>query len=251
MKITNMMALCLSLSLAAAPMSIADTKETPQETEQQKTPVQAPEADEDEQVDEKESEEDVLDSIIDEAEKAKSKLKLKYKYEIVLSDDYEFPENIESENGNRHIQRFDDPEDVHYTGFVKDTNGTQPVNTMMVEYAKEVYKALKDKKKVQAHLEKAALVGFKSKSGTYVGPLQLCLMEAEDTLQYDNRDLDRKVLYGFYNSFMKDNKMKADSGDYEGNFKYRTSIEWKKGLPYKVKCTVDFTPCKSKLSAKE
>ena len=247
MKITNMMALCLSLSLAAAPMSIADTKETPQETEQQKTPVQAPEADEDEQVDEKESEEDVLDSIIDEAEKAKSKLKLKYKYEIVLSDDYEFPENIESENGMRFIYRFDDS---GHPGIIREIDGAQPVNTMMVEYAKEVYKELKNKKKVQAQLEKAALVGFKSKSGTYVGPLQLCLMEAEDTLQYDNEDLDRKVLYGFYNSFMKD-KMKADSGEYEGKFKYRTSIEWKKGLPYKVQCTVDFTPCKSKLSAKE
>lgn len=248
MKITNLMALCLSLSLAAAPMSIADTKETPQETEQQKTPAKAPEADEDEQVDEKESEEDVLDSIIADAEKAKSKLKLKYKYEIVLSDDYEFPENIESENGNRLIQ-FGDKKNKG--GIIREIEGAQPVNTMMVEYAKEVYKELKDKKKVEAQLEKAALVGFKSKSGTYVGPLQLCLMEAEDTLQYDNRDLDRNVLYGFYNSFMKDNKMKADSGEYKGNFKYRTSIEWKKGLPYKVQCTVDFTPCKSKLSAKE
>lgn len=253
MKITNLMALCLSLSLAVAPIAIADTEAIAPDTETQETD-ETPAADEQTMDD---SDEDLLDSIMADA----NDVKLKYEYEVLLTDDYELPEKIVESEERRHIYSTND---VSHFYFLQQINGAQPVNSAMVEYAKELTRVLKDKKKVKAYLEKAALIGFITKKGRYsvtmdfyadaatnearyVGPLQLCLMEAEDNLLYNNKDL---ALHGFYLTFMKD-RTKAASGDYEGIFKYNTSVEWKKGLPYKVKCSVDFTPSKSKLSKKE
>lgn len=258
MKMTNLMALCLSLSLAVAPIAIADTEVIAPDTETQETD-ETPAADE-QTIDD--SDEDLLDSIMADAKD----VKLKYEYEVLLTDDYELPEKIAESEGHRFIYSAND---AAHPYSLQQIDGAQSVNSAMVEYAKELTRVLKDKKKVKAYLEKAALIGFITKKGgyivmidpytsadsatneaRYVGPLQLCLMEAEDNLQHNNKDLSRGVLNGFYSSFMG-NKMKTASGDYEGYFKYNTSIEWKKGLPYKVKCSVDFTPSKSKLSKKE
>ena len=253
MKIKNLMAFCLSLSLAVAPIAIADTEVMDPDTETQET-------DETPAADEQTDDEDILDSIMADA----NDVKLKYEYEVLLTDDYELPEKIVESEEHRPIYSAND---VSHFYFLQQINGAQPVSSAMVEYAKELVRVLNDKKKVQAYLEKAAIIGFITKKGRYsvtmdfyadsatnearyVGPLQLCLMEAEDNLLYNNKDLARNTLHGFYLTFMKD-RTKAASGDYKGIFKYNTSVEWKKGLPYKVKCSVDFTPSKSKLSKKE
>lgn len=240
MKIRNMMALCLSLSLAVAPMAVADTEAIPQDTETQETDTTS------ESPAVEESEEDDLDALINDA----LDVKLKYEYEVELTDDYELPEKIAEGNKRREVARVNE----FRAAFLKDIDDAQPVKSMMAEYVKEVAQKLKDKKEVKDHLERAALVGFQTKKGKYVGPLQLCLLEAEDNLLYN----DRKVSFfhgeRFYKRFIED-KMKTDSGKFKGSdklqFTYETSIVWKKGLPYKVKCSVDFTPSKDKLTKKE
>ena len=58
------------------------------------------------------------------------------------------------------------------------------------------------------------------------------------------------------NDFMREG-LSLTSGKYRTGrkeralFEYETSIEWKNGLPYKVSCSVDFSPSKNIIIKKE
>ncbi len=205
------------------------------------------------------NDENNLEFLLNGMKQEMSDVKLVFEYECTLTEDYAIPEEIFEKN-ERSIDfesaRYDDPNRVSwYSGSIEKDTKSADAHALMFELTQAKLRETEKKEEVKKVLAAAAAIGGKTPSGeVYVGPLQLCLMEAADCLQFR-----REKRVGNLNSwrFMKkigEGERKL-SGTFEGDgdlpkFNYTTEVQWSGGLPLQVKCRVDFTPSKKDIIKK-
>ena len=204
-----------------------------------------------------------LDSLLDGMKDEMSDVKLVYEYECTLSENYVVPEEVFGELNKLEFEKLahgreGENGEVRWSS-KRVKKGTKMVDAraLMYELAKMQYRTTGNKDKVKKMLEAAATVGAMTsdKEGVYVGPLQLCLIEAAARLQFRKDERARGM---HPRSFLGDiaEGEREINGTYEGDsdlpqFTYTTEMTREGGLPSKVKCRVDFTSSKAILLKKE
>lgn len=164
---------------------------------------------------------------------------LVYEYEVIISDEYVAPEKLEG-------YYLSDP---RWGGTFINTE-THPAKTKLKEKAiKIARKYINNKKRAAQLIAAEAMYGFYKDGCVYIGPMSLCRIEASKNLEhvYDN---DTEVLGSSYFPSMEEWMESPTKGTHtyrNVTLKYDTSIEWKDGLPWKVKARIDLTPSKSVL----
>lgn len=201
---------------------------------------------------------DSLDTLLENIDKEESNVKLVYEYECDITDDYVVPEVIFSNGEDVYgLELYGTMDDGHYRiddGRVirKKNVRTTAVRALMLELARDVYRETGQKNDVKIALETAALLGItkedKYNSDTqycYVGPLQLCMLEAARNLQFREGSRVEDISVPCFYHDLESGEVGL-SGEHKGDlyhpaFSYQTEITWKDGLPSHAKCRVDFT----------
>ncbi len=200
-----------------------------------------------------------LDALLENIDKEESNVKLVYEYECDITDDYVVPEvifsNGEDVGGLELYRTWDDGHyhiDDHGRTIRKKNVRTTAVRALMLELARDVYRGTGQKNEVKIALETAALLGItkedKYNSDTqycYVGPLQLCMLEAARNLQFREGSSVKDISVPCFYQDLESGEVGL-SGEHKGDlyhpaFSYQTEITWKDGLPSHAKCRVDFT----------
>lgn len=181
-----------------------------------------------------------LNALIEEIEAENRNVQLVYEYEVIISDEYVAPEKF---YGSGSICLMCGDRD-----YAKDNKVA--ARTRLKQLAADlVRKHINNKKEIAKSLALFAISGFAGDKGYYFGPLVLCLEDAYSNLQVSrNGYINDLPNFAWHPSFREKWLQSPTQGSYTDNdvsLKYATSIEWKDGLPWKVKARVDFTPSKS------
>lgn len=163
---------------------------------------------------------------------------LVYEYEVIISDEYVAPEKLEGQNL------------FLFWGHNTINTETHPAKTKLKEKAIEIARAYINNKKRAAQLIAAeAMYGFYKDGCVYAGPMSLCCAEAYKNLVHVDDNYARTLSDSYFPS-MEEWMKSPTKGTHtyrDVTLKYDTSIEWKDGLPWKVKARIDLTPSKSVL----
>ncbi len=163
---------------------------------------------------------------------------LVYEYEVIISDEYVAPEKLEGQ------------ELFLFAGWKTINTQIHPAKTKLKEKAVEIArKNINNKKHAVQLIAAEAMYGFYEDDCVYAGPMSLCCAEAYKNLVYVDDNYTRKLCDSCFPS-MEEWMKSPTKGTHtcrNVTLKYETSIEWKDGLPWKVKARIDLTPSKSVL----
>ena len=201
-------------------------------------------------------------------------VQLEYECEVVISDEYTIPEKYLKEGGpDPSSGRFYCYEE-YGSNFLSTevTSAVIPARKLFEDKAHEWYKESNGNRKVIANkLANAAMWGIvtrnaENKTICYAGPLSLCIIEVNKKVRvpegarvfsafyyhpcyslFDPYYLSKNTYQNIEKSIMQ-GTMEGPNG---AAFHYSSSIEWKDGLPWKVKARIDLSPIKDKLLKKE
>ncbi len=183
-------------------------------------------------------------------------VQLVYECEVIISDDYELPEKYHWQEGDGTINIHDSDFAEHYRNSSYVT-GKQAVRKALMSKAREWYQASNgDRKQVEKKLYAAAILGLDNRrydEGVfYYGPLMMCLLDAQRavSMSIDGRieDVFQDIDYNDTNLL---EKSPAKGTIYSEKIHYETRVEWKDGLPWKVKARIDLSLIKDILLKKE
>ena len=181
-------------------------------------------------------------------------VQLVYECEVIISDDYELPEKY-------HWQEGDGTIDIYASGFADHymnspyVTGKQAVRKALMSKVREWYQASNgDRKQVEKQLYAAAILGLDNRrydEGVfYYGPLMLCLLDAQRTVSMSINGRIKDV----FQDIDYDETGLLEKSPAKGtiqNIHYVTRVEWKDGLPWKVKARIDLSLIKDKLLKKD
>lgn len=215
-----------------------------------------------------------VDALADSLERKVRDFPLVYEYECTITDDYQMPEDVvqllkekhaswvkieASNSSNDGGARSCDGDSVEK--WIEETGGREKARTVLRELGKRVYQKLPDK----AFLKRALIMGALIGCDGYVGPWQVCMLKAEANFNYTGSCGIKESFWGRYTTPWHENAREIngkphvpnyevgviDKGSYGPGYKYECSISWKDGLPYKVRCKLDFSPSLKYLVKKE
>ena len=202
-----------------------------------------------------------LNSLLAGLKKEAQEVKLRYEYEVYLSEQYAMPKELTDMREQSLTVVEELGRGTYRSGRDDIVNNA---SELMYSYAKTIAPRLISEKngeaKIKRFLQMAALFGVKVDDKCYVGPWHMCMMEAYSNLQYSDKGSLRLLDdNGYAFSVMRQmigGRRNILSGKVEDPgsspaFNYQVSIEDRNGLPYKVKCIIDFSPSKGKLIKKQ
>lgn len=186
--------------------------------------------------------------------KEERSFKLVYESEVVIDEDYRLP--------------WDSDDRYTFRGFVDSSANTtdwttgrgtiaeaQCLNGNAVakfeELLRRVLRSSPDNPAVAENLmQLAAIYGFDLDNRlSYIGPATLCMKEIDETVNL----VGGRSFYGHPHSDFECGKPLKLRGRYKKDpfcYDYEYGIQWRDGLPYKVKAKIDLTPMKDKLITK-
>lgn len=186
-------------------------------------------------------------------------VKLVYECEVTISDDYTIPEQYHWKEDDRSKSLWNMGETR--VSFDRFTNfeSVVPARTCLMNKAREWYKSHNgDSESVRKLLTFSALWGLRSdfnNSEYYLGPFFLNFIEIDKNILIagshgsapDFVSDDLGAIKERLNACIGKSQMSGRIEWSNGALNYQTSIEWKDGLPWKVKARIDLTPMKNKL----
>lgn len=199
------------------------------------------------------SAENEFDAYMKELDADNRDVPLVYECEVIISDDYSIPEKYWYEKGDPYMWL-----NAAWCSDEINTDEKQAARQAFEHYIQDLYREYNgDKRRIKQELEMAALLGLPDEYGAlYVGPVALCLIEANKKLQFTDGDGDVKAVVGNYmcdrfKDMTSDRKQSVVSGVVNDNdkplFTYSTSIIWKGAIPYKVSVKIDFSPARANI----
>ena len=205
------------------------------------------------------SENDLSDLLAD-LKKDAQEVKLRYEYEVYLSGQYAVPkEFIDCYDWAWGVDRDGDRTSIGvYERSISD-NVPDLMNRFTKGLARRLISEKNGEAKIKRLLQIAALFGVSVDDKSYVGPWNMCMVEAYTNLLYSHNGRLHKLrsneYSGMVNEMINGEKNilsgRVEETRYFPAYNYQVSIEDRNGLPYKVKCVIDFSPSKNKLIKKQ
>ena len=206
------------------------------------------------------SSENDLNDLLADLKKDAQEVKLRYEYEVYLSDQYAVPkEFINFFNGAYVVS--EDGDRTHIEVYERRISDNVPdlMNRFTKGLARRLISEKNGEAKIKRLLQIAALFGVSVDDKSYVGPWNMCMMEAYTNLLYSHNGRLHKLrsneYSGMVNEMINGEKNilsgRVEETRYFPAYNYQVSIEDRNGLPYKVKCVIDFSPSKNKLIKKQ
>ena len=201
-------------------------------------------------------------------------VQLVYECEVLISNDYSVPEKYLKEDDSPSCSSWFRCDEDYGSNFESSavTSAVIPARKLFEDKAREWYKESNGNRKVIADkLANAAMWGIETrnaeyKATCYAGPLSLCIIEVNKKVRMPEDGLVFCMHYhhpcnslfspgDFSRNTYRNIEKSIMQGTMEGRngaaFHYSSSIEWKDGLPWKVKARIDLSPIKDKLLKKE
>lgn len=182
-----------------------------------------------------------FNDFMDQLDAENRNVQLVYEYEVIISDDYEVPKEFRGVSFGC--------VGAYCRSFAENNNsGKVPAQSILKEIVREWYQTFNgDRRQIQQHLTAAAIAGCRGEKGTYMGPLSMCIEKAQQTIQFTSgcESALSDPVFDIHDDLLEHPQTGIYEYDGKVIFTYTTSVEYKNGLPWRVKARVDFTPSKS------